>query len=173
MAARSPVRRLAYALLPTNGNLSRDERDAVNALALHLLSRVEQDAFEPLDPDGRTFLTVRYMQCRLREVGARCSGEKAAAAAIRWLCTSRLLEDTDEVKKPRRRQNRMAAREKFAPATQETDRHCSSSGADRDRGSGRARARRVPCRRRRGDGAGASHRCAREVQEVRRQVTAR
>jgi hypothetical protein len=56
---------------------------------------------------------VRYMQGLLRSVGARRSGEKAAAQAIRWLCSSGILEDTGEVKKPRRSQNRMAAREKF------------------------------------------------------------
>jgi hypothetical protein len=46
-------------------------------------------------------------------VGARCRGEKAAAEAIHWLCASGILEDTGEVKKPRRDQSRMAAREKF------------------------------------------------------------
>jgi hypothetical protein len=85
----------------------------VNALAAHLLSRVEQDQFEPFDADGRTLLTIGYMQRRLREVGARCTGEKAAAQALRWLCSAGILEDRREVKKPRRRPNRMAAREKF------------------------------------------------------------
>ena len=82
-------------------------------LAAHLLSRFKQDEFERFDDDGRTFLTTGYMQRRLREVGARCTGEKAAALALRWLCESGVIEDTGEVKKPRRRANRMAAREKF------------------------------------------------------------
>jgi hypothetical protein len=85
VAARSQVRTLARALVANVAELPRDERDAVNAIALHLLGRFEQDAFEPLDDDGCTFLTVGYMQRRLREVGARCTGEKAAAQAIRWL----------------------------------------------------------------------------------------
>lgn len=57
------------------------------------------------------------MQRLLREVGARETGEKAAAEAIRFLCASGLLEDTGEVKRPRRRAQRIAAREKSAPAS--------------------------------------------------------
>ncbi len=38
--------------------LSRDERDAVNALAEHLLLRFRQQQHEPLNADGKTFLTV-------------------------------------------------------------------------------------------------------------------
>jgi hypothetical protein len=113
VAARSSVRTLARALVPTIEELPRDHRDVVHALAAHLLSRFEQDEFEPFDDDGRTFLTVGYMQRRLREVGARCTGEKTAAAALRWLCSSGILEDTGEVKKPRHRVKRAAAREKF------------------------------------------------------------
>ena len=113
MAARSSVRNLARALVPNVSALPRDQRDAVNALAAHLLSRFEQDRFEPLDGDGCTFLTVGYMQRRLREVGAHCTGEKAAAKALRWLCENGILENTQRVKKPRRRENREAAREKF------------------------------------------------------------
>ena len=41
---------------------SRDDRDAVNALALHLQGRFEQDEYAPLDADGCTFLTVSHMQ---------------------------------------------------------------------------------------------------------------
>ena len=128
MAARSPVRQLARALYPELQNLSRDQRDAVNALARHLLFRFEQSEHEPLDSDGRTFLTVAYMQRRLRELGARKTGEKAVEEAIRWRCASGILENMydpetqpGEVKKPRRRPERMAAREKFAPASQETE----------------------------------------------------
>lgn len=120
MAARATIRRLARALCPNVGELTRDERDAVHALALHVLSRFEQDEFEPLDADGRTFLTTGYFQRRLRDVGARCAGEKAAAQALRWLCESGVLENlydpatrTGEVKKPRRSPSRAAAREKF------------------------------------------------------------
>ena len=112
-AARSSIRTLARALVPAIGKLSGDERDAVNALALHLLRRFEQDRFAPLDADGRTFLTVRHMQRLLRGVGARCMGEKAAREAINYLCANGILEDTGEVKKPRQRPNRIAAREKF------------------------------------------------------------
>jgi hypothetical protein len=79
---------------------------------LHLRCRFEQDEHEPLDDDGRTFLTVSYMQRLLWNVGADCSGEKAAVAALRCLCASGVLEDTSEVN-PRRRLNRIAAREKF------------------------------------------------------------
>jgi hypothetical protein len=53
------------------------------------------------------------MQRLLWNVGGANSGEKAAAKALRWLCASGVLEDTGEVKKPRRRHNRAAAREKF------------------------------------------------------------
>jgi hypothetical protein len=67
--------------VPEVGKLAGDERDAVNALALHLVRRFEQDRFEPLDEDGKTFLTVKHMQRLLRGVGARCTGEKAAREA--------------------------------------------------------------------------------------------
>jgi hypothetical protein len=113
MATRSAARRLAQVLCPEIGTLSVDERDAVKALGLHLLQRFDQERFEPLDSDGRTFLTVSHMQRLLLHVGARRKGEKAAAEAIRWLCTSGILEDTGEVKLPRRKPQRMAAREKF------------------------------------------------------------
>ena len=113
MPARSPVRTLARALAPDLENLSGDQRDAVNALAQHMLLRLEQTEFEPFDEDGKTFISNGWMQCRLRDVGARCQGEKAAAKALRWLCENGLLENTGEVKKPRRRENREAAREKF------------------------------------------------------------
>ena len=46
-------------------------------------------------------------------VGARRQGEKAAREAINYLRTSGVLEDTGEVKKPRQRPNRVAARQKF------------------------------------------------------------
>jgi hypothetical protein len=75
--------------------------------------RLEQTEFEPFDEDGKTFLSNGWMRSRLRDVGARCTGEKAATKAVRWLCEIRLLESTGEVKKPRRRENREAAREKF------------------------------------------------------------
>jgi hypothetical protein len=107
------VRRLSLALVPNVEELPGDQQDAVHALAAHLLSRFEQDEFETFDHDGRTFMTVGYVQRRLREVGARCTGEKAAAEALRWLCASGVLEETGEVKKPRRRPGRAAAREKF------------------------------------------------------------
>jgi hypothetical protein len=110
---RSSVTRLSRALVHGAVKISGDEQDAVNALALHLLRRLEQDEFEPFEDDGRTFLTVGHMQRLLRAVGARCSGEKAAAQAIRWLCSTGIIEDTGEVKKPRQRPNRIAAREKF------------------------------------------------------------
>lgn len=110
---RSSVTRLSRALVHGAVKISGDEQDAVNALAFHLLRRLEQDEFEPFEDDGGIFLTISHMQRLLRGVGARCTGEKAAAQAIRWLCSSGILEDTREVKRPRRRQNRMAAREKF------------------------------------------------------------
>jgi hypothetical protein len=65
----------------------------VYALALHLRCRFEQDEHEPLDDDGRTFLTVSHMQRLLWNVGAN-SGEKAAVTALRWLCFGGILEDT-------------------------------------------------------------------------------
>jgi len=46
-----------------------------------MLLRFQQDEFAPLDEDGRTFLTDGWMQRRLRDVGARCKGERAGAAA--------------------------------------------------------------------------------------------
>jgi len=106
--------RLARALVDERWTtLSGDERDRVNALARHLIVRFEQDRFEPLDEDGRTFLTTKHMQRLLCEVGARKKGERAAAEAISWLVASELLEDTGEVKLPHRRPERLAAREKF------------------------------------------------------------
>jgi hypothetical protein len=125
---RNSVRRLALALVPNVEELAGDEQDAIYALALHLRCRFEQDEHEPLDADGRTFLTVSYMQRLLWNVGAHCSGEKAAVGALRWLCASGVLEDTGEVKKPRRRPNRAAAREKF----------CHGDGAERGEGGGDA-----------------------------------
>jgi len=94
VAARSPIRNLARALVPNVSALPRDQRDAVTALAAHLVSRFEQDTFEPLCSVGCTFLTVGYVQRRLREVGARCTGEKGAAKALRWLCECGILERT-------------------------------------------------------------------------------
>lgn len=113
MAARSRVRTLTRALVPNVSALPRDQRDAVNALAQHVLLRVEQTEFEPLDDDGKTFITVSHMQRLLRDVGAHRKGEKAAAEAIRWLCASGIIEDTGEIKLPRRDPKRTAAREKF------------------------------------------------------------
>jgi hypothetical protein len=96
------------------------ERDAIRALALHLLDRFEQTKYEPLDEDGCIFLTVSHMQRLLRRVGVRRCGEKAATEAISFLCRGGILEDTAEVKLPRRRPARLAAREKFAPGDSET-----------------------------------------------------
>jgi hypothetical protein len=62
VAARSQVRTLARAVFPNVGQLPRDQRDAVHALAAHLLSRFKQNEFEPFDDDGRTFLTTGYMR---------------------------------------------------------------------------------------------------------------
>jgi len=50
------------------------------------LLRFQQDEFEPLDEDGRTFLTDGWMQRRLRDVGARCKGEGGSGGDPLSLC---------------------------------------------------------------------------------------
>lgn len=81
------------------------------------------------------------MQRLLWNVGAHCSGEKAAVGALRWLCSNGILENmydpltrTGEVKKPRRRPSRAAAREKF------------QRGEDSERGEGGRDAQPSPAR---------------------------
>ena len=56
------------------------------------------------------------MQRLLRAVGARKTGEKAAASAIAFLEQRSLIVDTGKTKKPRRSSERIARAEKFQPA---------------------------------------------------------
>ena len=56
-----------------------DERDAVRALAHHIRFRFQQDEHEPLECGDSVFLSVSWIQGLLAAVGARRTGEKAAA----------------------------------------------------------------------------------------------
>jgi hypothetical protein len=68
---------------------SKDERDAVRALAAHLRHRLGQSRFDPFElVDGMRdciFRSNPWMQRQLRGVGARKQGWKAARDAQRAL----------------------------------------------------------------------------------------
>jgi hypothetical protein len=113
------VRRTIGLLSPDEWRgLEEDGRAAVDALSLHVWWRARQDEHEAFEgeEDECVFLTVRWMQGLLRAVGARKTGEKAAAAAIAFLKQRGLLVDTGRTKKPRRSSERVARAEKFQTA---------------------------------------------------------
>jgi hypothetical protein len=93
--------------------LLREHRAWVAALELHLKRRFQQNIHDPLDGGDEIFLTVRYVQGLLQDVGAPRMGGKAAAEAIAWWVSFGLLEDTGKTKKPKVSASRAAAREHF------------------------------------------------------------
>ena len=70
---------------------------------MHIWTRARQEEHEAFEGEDCVFLTVRWMQRLLRAVGARKTGEKAAASAIAFLEQRSLIVDTGKTKKPRRR----------------------------------------------------------------------
>src|SRR5512133_24965 len=82
--------------------LNRDEQDAVDALSWHVVWRCRQKRHPALEGEDCIFLTVRHVRRLLRAIGARRTGEKAAAAAIRTMQAKGWIEDTGRTKKPRR-----------------------------------------------------------------------
>jgi hypothetical protein len=95
------------------GELDEDRQAAVDALSLHIWFRARQEAHPAFEDEDCIFLTARWMQGLLRGVGARKTGEKAAAAAIASLEQLGLIVDTGRTKKPRRNAERIARAEKF------------------------------------------------------------
>jgi hypothetical protein len=93
--------------------LDEDGRAAVDALSLHIWARGRQNEHSPFEGEDCVFLTVRWMQGLLRTVGARKTGEKAAAAAISFLEQRGLIVDTGKTKKPRRAAESIARAERF------------------------------------------------------------
>jgi hypothetical protein len=114
------VRRTIGLLSPDEWRgLEEDGRAAVDALSLHVWWRARQDEHEAFEgeEDDCVFLTVPWMQGLLRAVGARKTGEKAAAGAIFFLVEQRgLIVDTGKTKKPRRNSESIARAEKFQTA---------------------------------------------------------
>ena len=107
--------RRTVGLLPADEwrGLDEDGRAAVDALSLHIWARGRQNEHSPFEGEDCVFLTVRWMQGLLRAVGARKTGEKAAAAAIYLLEQRGLIVDTGTTKKPRRTAESIARAERF------------------------------------------------------------
>jgi hypothetical protein len=82
--------------------LSRDEQDAADALSWHVVWRCRQKRHPALEGEDCIFLSDGWVQGLLRAVGARKTGEKAAAAAIRTMQARGWIEDTGRTKKPGR-----------------------------------------------------------------------
>jgi len=74
--------------------LSKDERAAADALALHVWWRCRQSEHPAFEGTDCVFLTDRYVQRLLRAVGASKTGEKAAAAAIKIMQAHGWMVDT-------------------------------------------------------------------------------
>jgi hypothetical protein len=83
-------------------SLTRDEQDAVDALSWQIVWRCRQKRHPALEGEDCIFLTVRHVQRLLRAIGARKTGEKAAAAAIATMQARGWIEDTGRTKKPQR-----------------------------------------------------------------------
>ena len=97
------VRRTASVVTQSEWNkLSRDEQDAVDALSWQIVWRCRQKRHPALEGEDCIFLTVRHVQRLLRAIGAKKTGEKAAAAAIATMQAKGWIEDTGRTKKPRR-----------------------------------------------------------------------
>jgi hypothetical protein len=112
--ALGQVRR-TIGLLPMDewSELDEDGRAAVDALSLQLWLRAWQKEHPAFEDGDCIFLTVGWMHGLLRMVGARKTGEKAAATAIARLEQLGLLVDTGRTKKPRRSAEHIARAEKF------------------------------------------------------------
>ena len=116
---RVPQTRRIFALVPSEtwAALDDDQKIAVRFLDWHLRSRFEQQQHTPLEvvdsaPCG-VFLTRRHVQSYLKQVRHRKTGIRFAAEVIESLIALGLLQDTGEVKRPRRTANRIAAAAKF------------------------------------------------------------
>ena len=83
-------------------SLTRDEQEAVDALSRQIVWRCRQKRHPSLEGEACIFLTIRHVQRLLRAIGARKTGEKAAAAAIATMQAKGWIEDTGGTKKPRR-----------------------------------------------------------------------
>ena len=83
-------------------SLTRDDQEAVDALSWQIVWRCRQKRHPSLEGEACIFLTVRHVQRLLRAIGARKTGEKAAAAAIATMQAKGWIEDTGGTKKPRR-----------------------------------------------------------------------
>ena len=107
--------RRTVGLLPSDEwrRLSEDERAAVDALSLHIWFRGRQKEYPAFEGEDCVFLAVSWVQGLLRAVGARKTGEKAAAAAIAFLEQHGIIEDTGRTKKPRRAADCIARAENF------------------------------------------------------------
>ena len=107
--------RRTVGLLPSDEwrGLDESEREAVDALGLHIWLRGRQTEHPALEGEDCVFLTVRWVQALLRATGARRTEEKAAAAAISFLEERELIVDTRKTKKPRRASGSIARAEKF------------------------------------------------------------
>ena len=111
------MRGLARSFVRANGadwkQLPDDDRDLARALAAHLDYRVTQQRHPALLGRDRTMLTVGWMRGRLRYVGARCKGWKAAARQLTRAQELGWIVDTGQVLKPGIPEERQAARAKF------------------------------------------------------------
>lgn len=94
--------------------LSNDERDAANALSLHVWWRCRQEKHPALEGEDCVLLSDKWVKRLLTEVRARKTGEKAAAAAIRTMQARGWIEDTGTTKKPRRSERSRARAERSA-----------------------------------------------------------
>lgn len=83
------------------GQLTRDEKDAANAVTLHIWWRVHTKRFPAFDRD-ETFLTNGHVQRLLKAVNATNTGEKAARTALATMQERGWIIDTGRTKKPRR-----------------------------------------------------------------------
>ena len=95
--------------------MTRDEKDAGNALSFHVYERCRQTRHPAFEGTDGIFLTDKYAQRLLRAVGARNTGIKAAATAIKTMQARGWMVDTGTTKKPRRSQTSSARAEKFQP----------------------------------------------------------
>jgi len=101
--------------------LSDEERDAADALTLHVWWRCRQRLRPAFEGKDCVFLTVKHVQRLLRAVGARKTGEKAAATALRTMQARGWIEDTGKTKKPGRPEQSRERADAFAPATAELE----------------------------------------------------
>jgi hypothetical protein len=103
-------------IVPANewSSLTRDERDAANAITLHVWKRTRQKRHPAFDGD-ETFLTNRHVQRLLKAVNASNTGEKAARNALAAMQKHGWIVDTGRTKKPRRPPASIERAEAFGP----------------------------------------------------------